>query len=164
MNLSVSVTAEIFLICTNVTRTNVAWTNVKLTVGICLRCSQEPIVKVSSNQVLRYSWYGQISRGQILPGQMSPWQLESVLDVPRNLSLKFHQNRVINSCKVILLSNPTIVLRLGWGFDKNKKGEKQNSTVHNMLSNMLHNLQSNKLHNLFYNVLHNMFYNVLHNT
>ena len=28
---------------------------------------------------------------------MSPWQLESVLDVPRNLHLKFHQNRVSNS-------------------------------------------------------------------
>ena len=35
--------------------------------------------------------------GQILPGQMSPWQLESVLDVPRNLPVKFHQNRVSNS-------------------------------------------------------------------
>ena len=29
-----SVTAEIFLICSNVTRTNVAWTNVNITVGI----------------------------------------------------------------------------------------------------------------------------------
>ena len=28
---------------------------------------------------------------------MSLWQLESVLDVPRNLRLKFHQNRVGNS-------------------------------------------------------------------
>ena len=48
-----SVTAEIFLICTNVTRTNVAWTNiaptnVTVTVGICSRCSQEPTCKVSS--------------------------------------------------------------------------------------------------------------------
>ena len=64
---------------------------------------------------------------------MSPWQLEYVLNVPRNLPLKFHQNRVSNSwdiadiefvwvgwggwCRVILLSNPTLVLRLGWGFD-----------------------------------------------
>ena len=31
------------------------------------------------------------------PGQMSLWQLESVLDVPRNLPVKFHQNRVSNS-------------------------------------------------------------------
>ena len=30
-----SVTAEIFLICTNVARTNVALTNVIMTVGIC---------------------------------------------------------------------------------------------------------------------------------
>ena len=29
------ITAEIFLIWTNVARTNVAWTNVTLTVGIC---------------------------------------------------------------------------------------------------------------------------------
>ena len=34
--------------CTNVTRTNVAWTNVDVTVGICSRCSKEPIFKVSS--------------------------------------------------------------------------------------------------------------------
>ena len=30
----------------------------------------------------------------MLPGQMSPWQLESVLNVHRNLPLNFHQNRV----------------------------------------------------------------------
>ena len=36
-------------------------------------------------------------RGQMLRGQMSPRQLESVLDVPRNLPLKFHQNWVSNS-------------------------------------------------------------------
>ena len=38
-----SVLSEIFLICTNV-----AWTNVNVTVGICSRCSKEPIFKVSS--------------------------------------------------------------------------------------------------------------------
>ena len=43
-----SVTAEIFLIWTNVARTNVTWTNVTLTVGICSKCSQEPTFKVSS--------------------------------------------------------------------------------------------------------------------
>ena len=46
-----SVTAEIlliFLIWTNVGRTNVVWTNVTLTVGICSTCSQEPTFKVSS--------------------------------------------------------------------------------------------------------------------
>ena len=33
----------------------------------------------------------------MLRGQMWPWQLESVLNVHRNLPLKFHQNRVSNS-------------------------------------------------------------------
>ena len=33
----------------------------------------------------------------MLPGQMSLWQLESVQDSPRNLRLKFGQNRVSNS-------------------------------------------------------------------
>ena len=65
-----------------------------------------------------------MSRGQMLRGQMSPWQLESVLNVHRNLPLKFHQNRVSNSwdiadiefvwwwvgwggvCTVIILSKP----------------------------------------------------------
>ena len=40
--------AEIFLIWTNVARTNVASTNVNLIVGICSRCSKEAIFKVSS--------------------------------------------------------------------------------------------------------------------
>ena len=40
--------SEIFLIWTNVARTNVAWTNVTLTAGICSKCSQEPTFKVSS--------------------------------------------------------------------------------------------------------------------
>ena len=35
--------------------------------------------------------------GQLLPGQMSPWQLELVQDGPRILRLKFGQNRVHNS-------------------------------------------------------------------
>ena len=43
-----SVTAKIFLIWTNVSRTNVAWTNVTVTVGICSRWSQEPTFKVWS--------------------------------------------------------------------------------------------------------------------
>ena len=41
-----NVTAEIFLIGTNVARTNVAWTNAN--VRIYSRCSQEPTFKVSS--------------------------------------------------------------------------------------------------------------------
>ena len=49
----VLVTATILLICINVTRTNVAWTtiawtNVTVTVEICSRCSQKPIIKVKS--------------------------------------------------------------------------------------------------------------------
>ena len=40
--------AEIFLIRTDVDRTNVAWTNVNLIVGICLRCCQDVTFKVSS--------------------------------------------------------------------------------------------------------------------
>ena len=43
-----SVTAKIFLIWTNITRTNVAWTNVTVAVGICLRWSQEPTFKIWS--------------------------------------------------------------------------------------------------------------------
>ena len=43
-----SVTAEIFLIWTNVARTNVACTNVTITAGICFSCSQEPTFKVWS--------------------------------------------------------------------------------------------------------------------
>ena len=35
--------------------------------------------------------------GHMLPGQMSPWQLASVKDGPRNLILKFGQNQVSNS-------------------------------------------------------------------
>ena len=62
---------------------------------------------------------------------MSPWQLESVLYIPRSLPLKFYQNRVRDSwdinaiesvwwwggwvCKVIFTSNPTkVMLGLGW--------------------------------------------------
>ena len=43
-----SVTSKIFLKWTNVTRTNVAWTNVTVTVGICLRWSHEPTFKIWS--------------------------------------------------------------------------------------------------------------------
>ena len=49
--------------------------------------------------------------GQILPGQMSPWQLKSVLDVPRNLSLKFNQNRIF---KATLLQNQNIKHELAY--------------------------------------------------
>ena len=38
-----------------------------------------------------------MSTGQMLPGQMSSWQLGCVKDGARNLRLKFGQNRVSNS-------------------------------------------------------------------
>ena len=74
----------------------------------------------------------------MFPWQILPWQLESVLDVPRNLPLKFHQNRVSNSWDIAdieflwggggvvhshFIVKPNLVLRLGWGFD--------NKSVHN---------------------------------
>ena len=37
---------------------------------------------------------------------MSPWQFESVLDVPKDLALKFPQNRVINSWDISDLKVP----------------------------------------------------------
>ena len=46
---------------------------------------------------LRYSLYRQMSQGQILPGQMSLRLLEYVQKGPRNLHLKFGQNRASNS-------------------------------------------------------------------
>ena len=43
-----SITAEIFLVCTNDARTNVEWTTVNLIVGICSRCSLVATFKISS--------------------------------------------------------------------------------------------------------------------
>ena len=37
-----------------------------------------------------------MSPGQMLPGKMSLWQLESVQEGPRNLPLKFGKNRACN--------------------------------------------------------------------
>ena len=47
-----------------------------------------------------------------MPGQMLPCQLESVLDVPRNLRLKFHQNRVIRAKTrlISIVSKPIIMV------------------------------------------------------
>ena len=79
-----------------------------------------------------------MSRGQILRGQMSLWQIESVLDVPRNLHVKFHQIRVSNSWDIadieflwwvcgwssqshfLVKPNRCVEVRLGWGFDNYK--------------------------------------------
>ena len=43
-----NVMAYVLLIWINVTRTNVAWRNVTVTVEICSRCYQEPTLKMSS--------------------------------------------------------------------------------------------------------------------
>ena len=45
---SVTAEIEIFLIWTNVARTNVVLKNVAVTVGICSRCFQDPMFKVWS--------------------------------------------------------------------------------------------------------------------
>ena len=76
--------------------------------------------------------------GQMLPGQMSPWLLESVHEGPRNLHLKFGQNRVSNSWDIVDIEFAVVVVvgggggggpksfscqpnldyvRLSWGFD-----------------------------------------------
>ena len=113
-----SVSAEKFRLWTNVARTNNVWTNVAIAVEISSRLSQEPIFKIwskSGQHQLRYSWYGQMSPGQILPGQMSPLQLKSVLDGPRNLSLKVGQNLVINSWNIADIKFVVVLLRVaGW--------------------------------------------------
>ena len=60
---------------------------------------------------------------------------------PRNPPWKFGNNRVGNSwdiadvefpvgggvCKVIFMSNPTVVLRLGWGFDNKNNNNNNNN-------------------------------------
>ena len=63
-------------------------------------------LKFGQNQVskhLRYSWYGQMSPGQMLHGQMSPWQLDSVLDGPRKLCLNVGQNWGSNSWDIEMI-------------------------------------------------------------
>ena len=87
-----------------------------------------------------------MSPGQMLPGQMSPWHLESVLNVHRNLHLKFYQNRVSNSwdianieflwwwwgvCKSFsCLTQPKVMLgcvELSWGFDNLKREQERDN-------------------------------------
>ena len=69
------------------TYTNVAWTNVTVTVAICSRCSKEPTFKISSK--LRHCWH---------------WVCVVVGWVG-----------CLVVCKVIFVSNPTKVM-LGWGW------------------------------------------------
>ena len=47
--------------------------------------------------------------GQMLSGQMSPWQLDSVEDGPRNLTLKFGQNQRGNSWDIADVEFPVVV-------------------------------------------------------
>ena len=56
-----SVTAEILLIWTNVARTNVAWTNVTVTVGICCNCSQGLTFKVWDSTAYEFVWWSSLS-------------------------------------------------------------------------------------------------------
>ena len=51
--------------------------------------------------------------GQILPEQMSPWQLKSVQEGPRNLFLKFGQNHVSNSWDIADIEFVVVLLRVG---------------------------------------------------
>ena len=124
-----SVTAEIFLICTNVTITNVAWTNIAWT--------NVTVLDVPRNLPVKFHQY-RVSNSWDIPdmdkchedkcymtnGQMSPWQLEYVLKIHRNLPLKFHQNRVRNSWVIADIEfvwwwglQPCVEVRLGfWQF------------------------------------------------
>jgi len=45
----------------------------------------------------------------MLPGQMSQWQLDFVLDVPWNLHLKFEQNRVSHSWEKFVVEDPQLI-------------------------------------------------------
>ena len=58
---------------------------------------------------LTYSWYRQMLRGQMLPGQKSPWQSWDIADI------EFCGGGVVH--KAIFVSNPTKVM-LGWGWIK----------------------------------------------
>ena len=104
-----SVTAEIFLIWTNVTRTNVAWTNILVTIGNCFRCFQELTIKVlsiSGQLQLRYCCV-EISGGF---GWWS-WWLNLIL------SVQLKDRKEINSIKVWswpILSLAILHIQLFW--------------------------------------------------
>ena len=60
-----------------------------------------------------------MSPGQILPEQMSPEQLKSVQDGPRNLFLMFGQNRVSNSWDIDDIEFEVVLLRVGGWVSEN---------------------------------------------
>ena len=51
-----------------------------------------------------------MSPGRMLPGQMSPWQLTSVEEGPRNLPLKFGQNLASNSWDIVYIEFVWVVV------------------------------------------------------
>ena len=63
-----------------------------------------------------------MSHGQMLPGPMSIWHLETVQHGPRNLHLKFCQNRFSNSWDItdiefsVVVVLPLGYVRLSWGW------------------------------------------------
>ena len=63
--------------------------------------------------------------GQMLPGQMSSWQLESVHEGPRSLHLKFGQNRVSNSWDIVDIEFAVVVVGGGGGGEQSFSGKTQ---------------------------------------
>ena len=82
------------LIWTNVAWAFFTWTNVTETVGIYVKDGLK-------NLSLKL---GQMWPEQMLRGQMSPWQLESVLDGPKNLPLKFGKISWVTAEILLILS------------------------------------------------------------
>ena len=63
----------------------------------------------------------------MLPGQMSPWQLESVLNVQSFIKIESVTAEILLTFSLWgwvvqshFIVKPNLVLRLGWGFDNSK--------------------------------------------
>ena len=78
------------------------------------------LISIVSNPLNRVSniWDILDMDNSLLPGQMSPWQLESVLYVARNLPLKFDQNRGINTWDMADIE----FVWVGWGMQSHFQG------------------------------------------
>ena len=104
-----SVTVEKFPLWTNVTRKNVAWTNILVTIGNCFRCFQELTIKVlsiSGQLQLRYCCVE-------FPGGFGwwSWWLNLIL------SVQLKDRKEINSIKVWswpILSLAILHIQLFW--------------------------------------------------
>ena len=92
----------------------------------------------------------------MLRGQMSPWQFEPVLNVHRNLPLKFHQNRVSNSWDIADIEflwwwwggvcTVNFEVRLGfWQLQSYKIAKLQHSNVAKLQNCKIVKLQNNKV-------------------